>query len=292
MGVAPTGHRTRPLAPARHAGAPGAGRPRSAVPGDASRHAGAGVRGGGDFCPAGPRPWRWKRCAVGPGAAGRWPPPAGWRARAGRVLAPGLAPACAPDRCVRSRLAAGPAHPAQPGCGPALAGGASPRAGPGRLAARGGHARPGAGRARRHSPLNNDASEIPMTPASHPILKPYALLVRGLDALQPLAALLARLYVAQVFFLSGLPTLRDWDITLALFQDEYHVPVLLVLGLGGRIPALGLLVVNTMAVLSLSEISSEALQGHVFWGSLLAALAVHGSGCWTLDTLCARWLRR
>jgi len=150
-----------------------------------------------------------------------------------------------------------------------------------------------------------------MTPASHPILKPYALLVRGLDALQPLAALLARLYVAQVFFLSGLTKLRDWDITLALFQDEYHVPwlppalaavmgtagevglpVLLVLGLGGRIPALGLLVVNTMAVLSLPEISSEALQGHVFWGSLLAALAVHGSGCWTLDTLCARWLRR
>ena len=150
-----------------------------------------------------------------------------------------------------------------------------------------------------------------MTPTIHPILKPYALLVRGLDALQPLAALLARLYLAQVFFLAGLTKLRDWDITLALFQDEYHVPllppawaavmgtagevglpVLLVLGLGGRIPALGLLVVNAVAVLSLSEISSEALQGHVFWGSLLVALAVYGNGCWTLDGLCARWFRR
>ncbi|MDZ7921393.1 DoxX family membrane protein [Rhodoferax sp.] len=49
---------------------------------------------------------------------------------------------------------------------------------------------------------------------------------RGLNALQPLAALLARLYVAQVFFLSGLTKLRDWDITLALFADEYHVPLL------------------------------------------------------------------
>lgn len=150
-----------------------------------------------------------------------------------------------------------------------------------------------------------------MTPTSHPILKPYALLVRGLDALQPGATLLARLYVAQVFFLSGLTKLRDWEITLALFQDEYHVPwlppawaavmgtvgevglpVLLGLGLGGRIPALGLLVVNAVAVVSLSEISSEALQGHVFWGSLLAALAIFGSGRWALDGLLARWFQR
>ena len=150
-----------------------------------------------------------------------------------------------------------------------------------------------------------------MTPTCPLILKPYALLVRGLDALQPLAALLARLYVARVFFLSGLTKLRDWEITLALFQDEYHVPllppawaavmgtlgevgmpVLLVLGLGGRIPALGLLVVNAVAVLSLSEISSEALQGHVFWASLLAALAIFGTGRWTLDGLLARWFQR
>ena len=150
-----------------------------------------------------------------------------------------------------------------------------------------------------------------MTPTCPLILKPYALLVRGLDALQPLAALLARLYVARVFFLSGLTKLRDWEITLALFQDEYHVPllppawaavmgtlgevglpVLLVLGLGGRIPALGLLVVNAVAVLSLSEISSEALQGHVCWACVLAALAIFGTGRWTLDGLLARWFQR
>jgi putative oxidoreductase len=32
--------------------------------------------------------------------------------------------------------------------------------------------------------------------------------------------------VAQVFFSSGQPKLRDWDITLALFADEDHVPLL------------------------------------------------------------------
>lgn len=130
-------------------------------------------------------------------------------------------------------------------------------------------------------------------------------LEQGLSALQPLAALLARLYVAQVFFLSGLTKLRDWDITLALFADEYHVPllspavaamlgtagelvlpVLLVLGLGGRFAALGLGVVNAVAVVSLAEIAPAALQQHITWGVLLATLALYGCGLWSL----ARWV--
>jgi len=123
-----------------------------------------------------------------------------------------------------------------------------------------------------------------------------------LDRLQPLAALLARWHVAQVFFLSGLTKLRDWDTTLFLFTDEYHVPVLppaaaavlgtagelllpvlLALGLGGRFAALGLSVVNAVAVVSLSEIAPAAGQQHMLWGALLVALAVHGPGRWSLD---------
>ena len=136
-------------------------------------------------------------------------------------------------------------------------------------------------------------------------LNGWGTLTRALDALQPLAAFLARLYVAQVFFLSGLTKLRDWGTTVALFTDEYHVPllspqvaaalgtagelalpVLLVLGLGGRLSALGLFVVNFVAVISLSEIAPAAFQQHVFWGSLLAALAIFGLGPWSFD----RWL--
>ncbi|HCX80813.1 MAG: hypothetical protein A3E00_10725 [Curvibacter sp. RIFCSPHIGHO2_12_FULL_63_18] len=131
---------------------------------------------------------------------------------------------------------------------------------------------------------------------------------RGLNALQPLAALLARLYVAQVFFLSGLTKLRDWDITLALFADEYHVPllspavaaamgtagelvlpVLLVLGLAGRFAALGLSVVNGVAVLALAEIAPAALQQHVTWGVLLAVLALYGCGRLSLGPVLRRW---
>lgn len=126
-----------------------------------------------------------------------------------------------------------------------------------------------------------------------------------LDPLQPLAALVARLYVAQVFWWSGLTKLRDWDTTLFLFTDEYKVPllppavaavmgtggelvlpVLLALGLGGRWAALGLCVVNAVAVVSLTEIAPAALQQHMLWGAFLAGVAVYGPGNWSVD----RWL--
>ena len=127
-------------------------------------------------------------------------------------------------------------------------------------------------------------------------------LVQVLARLQPAAQLAARLYVAQVFFLSGLTKLRDWETTLLLFQEEYRVPllppalaawsgtagelllpVLLVLGLGGRLAAWGLFVVNGVAVLSLAEIAPAAAQLHLFWGSLLVALGLWGPGPWSVD---------
>ena len=126
--------------------------------------------------------------------------------------------------------------------------------------------------------------------------------IGGLELLQPLAQLAARLYVAQAFFLSGLTKIRNWDTTLALFQDEYQVPllppevaavagttgelvlpVLLLLGLAGRFAALGLSVMNVVAVISLAEIAPAALQQHQLWGSLLIGLALWGPGRWSLD---------
>lgn len=128
-----------------------------------------------------------------------------------------------------------------------------------------------------------------------------------LEALQPLALLAARWYVAKVFFMSGLTKIRDWETTLALFENEYQVPllspelaawlgtagelvlpVLLVLGLAGRFAAAGLSVVNLVAVLSLPEIAPAALQQHQFWGSLLIGLLLWGPGKLSLDHLLAR----
>jgi putative oxidoreductase len=132
----------------------------------------------------------------------------------------------------------------------------------------------------------------------------YERAVDALESLQPAAQLAARLYVAKVFFWSGLTKLRDWEITVALFTDEYHVPllppelaallgtagelvlpVLLALGLAGRFSALGLFVVNAVAVISLAEIAEPALMLHVFWGSLLLGLLLWGPGKWSLDRL-------
>lgn len=143
------------------------------------------------------------------------------------------------------------------------------------------------------------------------LLSGWTSISRLLDSAQPLAALAARLYVAQVFFLSGLTKIRDWDTTVALFTDEYKVPllppavaallgtagelalpVLLVLGLGGRFAALGLFVVNAVAVISLSEIAPAALQQHILWGALLAGLAIYGCGPWSADRIAAARLAR
>nr|WP_297355382.1 DoxX family protein [uncultured Caldimonas sp.] len=150
-----------------------------------------------------------------------------------------------------------------------------------------------------------------MNTAIHTLTAFWGRFVVLLESLQPAAQLAARLYVAKVFFFSGLTKLRDWEITVALFTDEYQVPllspelaallgtagelvlpVLLVLGLAGRFAALGLFVVNIVAVISLPEIAEAAFQQHVFWGSLLLGLALWGPGRWSADRLLQRvWPR-
>ncbi|WP_210395154.1 DoxX family protein [Motiliproteus sediminis] len=123
-----------------------------------------------------------------------------------------------------------------------------------------------------------------------------------LNYLQPLGLLAARLYIAKVFFFAGLTKLQDWDTTLFLFEEEYSVPllpfelaawlgtageillpVLLVLGLTTRFGALGLSVVNVVAVISLEEIAPAALTLHLLWGVLLAQLVIWGAGRLSVD---------
>ncbi len=133
------------------------------------------------------------------------------------------------------------------------------------------------------------------------------LAAKALNALRAPFLLASRVYVAQVFFMSGLTKLNDWGTTVALFTDEYKVPllspsaaafmgtagelvlpVLLLVGLCGRFAALGLFVVNAVAVIALSEIAPAALQQHVFWAWVLAMLAIVGIGQWSADC----WFKR
>jgi putative oxidoreductase len=133
----------------------------------------------------------------------------------------------------------------------------------------------------------------------------YAGFARVLDTLAPLYLLAARLYVAKVFMLSGWLKFSRWDATLALFENEYHVPVLapqvaavmatigelgfstlLIAGLGSRAAALGLFAVNAVAVVSYPGLSAAGLKDHILWGALLLVVAIYGPGRLSID----RWI--
>lgn len=135
----------------------------------------------------------------------------------------------------------------------------------------------------------------------------YSFFSRVLHFVAPLVDLGLRLYVAWVFFKSGLVKIQSWDSTLALFEYEYAVPllpfewaaylgaaaeltlpVLLILGLLGQFAALALFLLNVMAVVAYPDLSEVGLQQHLYWGMLLAFLAVHGPGKLSVDT----WLFR
>lgn len=136
------------------------------------------------------------------------------------------------------------------------------------------------------------------------IINLYNTIFGKIDLLQPVALLAARFYVAWVFFKAGLTKLRDWDSTLMLFEYEYAVPVLnfevaaylatfgeivlpimLVFGIFGRKAALGIFVVNYIAVISFEDMPAAALNEHILWGVLMLVVAVWGAGKLSLDNL-------
>lgn len=136
----------------------------------------------------------------------------------------------------------------------------------------------------------------------HAVYTLYAQFRKTLDILSPAVDLAIRLYIAWVFFKSGLLKIQSWESTLALFEYEYAVPllppvtaaylgtaaelvlpVLLALGLAGRFAALALFVFNIVAVVSYPDLSDVGRQYHLYWGMLLALLTVHGPGLLSAD---------
>lgn len=137
-------------------------------------------------------------------------------------------------------------------------------------------------------------------------------LAGGLDRLQSLLLLGTRLWVSWQFLQSGWLKLTTWDTTLELFRSEYQVPllppaaaavagtfgelffpVLVVIGLFGRVGALGLFAVNLMAVVSYWHVLGgegfEAARGqHLLWGFMLGVLMIFGVGRFSIDALVRR----
>ena len=128
-------------------------------------------------------------------------------------------------------------------------------------------------------------------------------------AIKPLLLLGFRLYVAQVFFMSGLTKIQSWSSTLSLFEYEYNVPVIppqiaaymatagelmlpvmLVVGLFSRPAALGLFALNVVAAISYPDISIAGEKDHIIWGTMLAVIFAFGPGSLSIDKLLSnRW---
>ena len=115
---------------------------------------------------------------------------------------------------------------------------------------------------------------------------------------------LFRLAVASVFFRAGWLKATSWEPTVALFRDEYKVPILspeiaavlattfelgcsllLVAGLATRLATLPLL--GMIAVIQLF-VYPGAWPEHLTWASILLFLLIRGAGPLSLD----RWIAR
>jgi NADH dehydrogenase/putative oxidoreductase len=122
----------------------------------------------------------------------------------------------------------------------------------------------------------------------------------------PLYQLFIRLWMAELFFASGLTKIASWELTVALFEDEYKVPllapalaallstaaelvcpILLAIGLASRFAALPLIAVTLVIQFSYLDKAE-----HFFWMMLLAQIALRGPGALSVDALIQRFAGR
>ncbi|MCP4433238.1 MAG: DoxX family protein [Gammaproteobacteria bacterium] len=129
-----------------------------------------------------------------------------------------------------------------------------------------------------------------------------------LSSLQSPLLLFFRVYVAWVFFSSGLWKFNNWEQNLAVFEYEYAVPLLdyemaaylatfgelvfpvfLVTGLGTRFVAIAVSFINIVAVVSYYATLAKGagLALHQLYGVMLLASIVWGGGFFSID----RWIK-
>lgn len=116
--------------------------------------------------------------------------------------------------------------------------------------------------------------------------------------------LIVRLWMAEIFWLSGLTKIASWESTLFLFKDEYKVPfisyeiaaylsttvelccpVFLVLGLASRFTAIPML-----AMTAVIQFTYLDLVDHRYWAMLLSLIIFYGPGKLSLDYLIKKYI--
>ena len=116
-----------------------------------------------------------------------------------------------------------------------------------------------------------------------------------------------RIWVAKVFFMSGLTKIQSWETTLMLFQYEYTVPLMpyqlaawtataaelaipafLIFGAFTRLNTVPLFALNIVAAISYPDISPAGEKDHIIWGLIMLTLFFSGPGKISVDT----WISR
>lgn len=122
-------------------------------------------------------------------------------------------------------------------------------------------------------------------------------IIRHLESLSFVPVLGMRLWIANVFWKSGISKLSDWQGTIALFADEYKVPVLppelaaymgtateltapvlIAIGFGARFGAAALLVMTAVI-----EFTYMHFGIHQVWALMLVLILLQGPGKASID---------
>ena len=119
----------------------------------------------------------------------------------------------------------------------------------------------------------------------------------ALDYLRPVINFIIRLYIAKIFWLSGVTKLSSWSKTLWLFTNEYQVPffspalaaamsmsaelccpILLLLGLGTRFASIALFIMTLVI-----QFTYDRIEEHYYWMMLLSFIIAYGGDKLSLD---------
>jgi putative oxidoreductase len=120
----------------------------------------------------------------------------------------------------------------------------------------------------------------------------------------PLFFLYVRLWIARIFWDSGLCKIQSWPTTLMLFKNEYKVPafpptlaayfatlieltcpVLIAIGFASRLAAIPMLIMTLVI-----QCTYLCVNEHIYWGMILGLIICYGPGTLSCDFFIRKWL--
>ncbi|MBL8677216.1 MAG: DoxX family protein [Alphaproteobacteria bacterium] len=120
----------------------------------------------------------------------------------------------------------------------------------------------------------------------------------------PLFFLSVRIWIARIFWDSGICKIQSWPTTLMLFENEYKVPdlsptfaaylatfieltcpVLITIGFAFRLAAFPMLIMTLVI-----QCTYLCVNEHIYWGMILGLIICYGPGAISCDFFIRKWL--